>query len=223
MRLVELAEAIPSAQWVLVGGCMVLCHADMAGVHAVRPTYDLDLVVLPTVSYRSVAAALGSVGYQPHESLDSLAPFHRFSRDADGVGFPVDVMVTETRQASFLNRRVIAAPGTRSIEAHTVEVSVGDALIRIPDLIYALAIKGAALRTDGFSIPKHATDGIELLACITATGTTPAGVSKSMRSNINTMLTCLTDPRRWEGVDETLRELAFRAAVRLRHDWAIDA
>jgi hypothetical protein len=104
-----------------------------------------------------------------------------------------------------------------------VEITIGDGSIRIPDLTYALAIKGAALRTDGFSIPKHATDGIELLACLTATDATPANISRSMRNNINTMLTSLKDPRRWEGVDETLRELAFRAAVKLRPDWMLNA
>lgn len=219
-RLLELTRTISPSQWVLVGGCMVLCHTNLAGIGTVRPTHDLDLVVVPTVNYRFVARGLGAIGYRPHESLDPYVPFHRFIRVQDGVKFPIDVMVSETRQVSFLNRRVLSAPGTRSIDKHTIEITLDSETVRIPNLLSALAIKGAALRTNGYSIPKHATDGIELLACITANGETLSEVSKSMQRNINTMLTCLTDPRLWEGIDETLRELAFRAAVRLRPGWA---
>ena len=41
----ELADAIPSEQWTLVGGLMVQLHAARAGVPLNRPTLDIDIVL----------------------------------------------------------------------------------------------------------------------------------------------------------------------------------
>lgn len=41
----ELANAIPSDQWTLIGGLMVQLHAAKAGVPLNRPTLDVDIVL----------------------------------------------------------------------------------------------------------------------------------------------------------------------------------
>lgn len=64
----------------LVGGLMVHLHAHLARVGHQRPTNDVDIVLLLSPgTYTETAAALGRVGYLPHESLDHTAPFHRWT------------------------------------------------------------------------------------------------------------------------------------------------
>lgn len=99
--------------WVLVGGLMVHCHARRAGVTHVRPTDDADIVVeLQTQTYAAHAAALLTLGFTPHESVDSDAPFHRFLRD----GETVDLMVPDRESWSprYRGRELIKALHPRS-------------------------------------------------------------------------------------------------------------
>ncbi|WP_431230181.1 hypothetical protein [Paenarthrobacter nicotinovorans] len=44
-QCVELARALPSTQWTLVGGLMVQLHAAAAGLAVSRPTADVDIVL----------------------------------------------------------------------------------------------------------------------------------------------------------------------------------
>ncbi|MEV4952757.1 hypothetical protein MRBLAR21_002556 [Paenarthrobacter nitroguajacolicus] len=51
-QCVELARALPSTQWTLVGGLMVQLHAAAAGLAISRPTANVD-IVLPDPGHRS--------------------------------------------------------------------------------------------------------------------------------------------------------------------------
>lgn len=70
----EVASALSSEHWTLVGGLMVQMHALRHGVDAVRPTNDIDILVhVETGSGRpaKVAAALASLGYELQPSIDA--------------------------------------------------------------------------------------------------------------------------------------------------------
>lgn len=70
-QLDEIAAALPIGSWMLVGGLMVHCHAEHAGIHHARPTDDADLVLeLSTARYTEAADALESVGYRRHLPID---------------------------------------------------------------------------------------------------------------------------------------------------------
>jgi hypothetical protein len=62
-QCVELARAMPSSQWTLVGGLMVQLHSAVAGLAVSRPTADVDIVL----HIESGAATMSSV-------TDHLAP-----------------------------------------------------------------------------------------------------------------------------------------------------
>lgn len=55
--LAEFAAASDSNAWILVGGLMVHCHAERAGIAHARPTDDADIVVELAGSTTAGAAA----------------------------------------------------------------------------------------------------------------------------------------------------------------------
>jgi hypothetical protein len=106
-RLDEIAAALPSERWLLVGGLMVHAHARLAGVPHARPTDDADVVVeLRAGSYAEAASTLEALGYRRKEPLDPRAPLHRFTRGAE----VVDLMAPEGRQVHFGARTVLSVP-----------------------------------------------------------------------------------------------------------------
>lgn len=213
-QLVELADTIPPERWMLVGGLMVHIHAHNAKVFHQRPTNDVDVVLMPTVdSYATTAAALQSIGYRPHESLDQKGPFHRFTRGSE----IVDVMAPEGRTMTFLGRPVLEVPGTRSARSRTVPFPLNDTItINLPDVASALSIKGAAAVTDGFFRGKHVDDGLTLFACGSGTD---LQLSKSMRRNVNVLVAALAEPEPWLAVPADKRIRAIQTIRRIRPDW----
>ncbi|GAB3711733.1 hypothetical protein [Mariniluteicoccus flavus] len=214
-RLDEIAEALPSSRWMLVGGLMVHCHALKAGVVHNRPTDDADLVVaLQAGSYDAAAATIQRLGYRQHTSLDHRSPFHRFTR---AEGEHVDLMAPEQQSVRFAGRPVVSVPGSRSALKRTVDYSApGHVALRLPDLGSALSLKGAAYGQPSHNVVRHLQDGVTLFAC--SDGRT-LELSKSMRSNVNRLIVGLERVEAWSLSPLPNRRRAVRAITLLRPDW----
>jgi hypothetical protein len=216
-QLIELAGVLDPERWMLVGGLMVHLHAHLAGVSHQRPTNDVDIVLLPRPgAYPGAATALAQIGYLPHESLDHTAPFHRFVRGSE----QIDVMSSDDR-VRYRGRRVLQVPGAKSAakRASSIEIAPGVS-IQLPDLASALSLKGAALHTDGAGRPRHTQDGITLFAC--AAGQ-ELSLSRSMRANINGLISALESPAYWLSVPAAVRLRAVRGIQKVRPEWALPA
>lgn len=209
----EVAGVLDPQLWMLVGGLMVHVHAHLAGIRHDRPTNDIDVVLLPGSTLAETAAALSLIGYQPHESLDLAAPFHRFTRGAE----VIDVMAA-TEGMRFRGRPVLEVPGARSASSRIIEFTLTEEVtIRLPDLASALSLKGAALATDGASRARHARDGITLLACANGAD---LELSNSMRRNVNRLVTELgSNTEAWLAAPLTARLRATRTIDQLRPGW----
>lgn len=93
-QCIELARALPSTHWTLVGGLMVQLHSAAAGLAVSRPTADVDIVLhieTGAATTTSVMAVLAKLGYTLQKSIDHEAPAHRFVRDKQ----QIDVMIAD--------------------------------------------------------------------------------------------------------------------------------
>ena len=219
--LAEVAATLNPDGWVLVGGLMVHCHARRAGVTHVRPTDDADIVVeLQTQTYAAHAAALLTLGFTPHESVDSDAPFHRFLRD----GETVDLMVPDRESWSprYRGRELIKVPGSSSALKRAIRYELHDGTsIRLPDLASALSLKGAAHQVPSANASRHLQDAVTLLACAGPVGLDPAP-SKSMRGNINHLMKRLgTTAEAWVLAAPQNRVRAQQCILTFRPDWKV--
>ena len=217
--LAEVASVLDPEGWILVGGLMVHCHAQRAGMVNVRPTDDADIVVeLQTHNYSAHAHALRIMGFTAHESLDSHAAFHRFTRDKD----TVDLMIPDQASPSprYLGRSLIKVPGSASALKRTVEHQLpAGTSIRIPDLASALSLKGAAHQVPSANAVRHLQDSVTLFACAGPDGL-PTDLSKSMRANVNHVVKCLsTTPEAWSLSSPQNRVRAVQCIRILRPDW----
>ena len=213
-RVQEIANNLPPDRWMLVGGLMVHAHAQLAGIQHARPTDDADLVVEARAgSYAEAAAVLQGLGYLQHESLDRHAPFHRFTRGREHV----DLMRPEDKPTRFLGRDVLAVPGSRSALNRTIAYqSAGGVAIRSPDVESALSLKGAALGSPSANAVRHLQDAVTLFACL---DTAPTNISKSMKENINNLISGLDTAEAWSFADPTNRRRAIRAIRTVQHLW----
>jgi hypothetical protein len=213
-RVEEIANNLLPDRWMLVGGLMVHAHARLAGIQHARPTDDADLVVeARSGSYAEAAAVLGRLGYVQHESLDRHAPFHRFTRGREHV----DLMGPEGKPIRFLGRDVLAVPGSRSALNRTIAYKTpGGVAVRIPDLECALSLKGAASRSPGPNEVRHLQDAVTLFACL---NTAQPNISKSMKKNINNLISAMDSAEAWSFADPTNRRRAIRAIRTVQHMW----
>jgi hypothetical protein len=213
-RVEEIANNLSPDRWLLVGGLMVHAHAQLAGIQHARPTDDVDLVVeVRAGSYAQAAAVLRRLGYLQHESLDRNAPFHRFARGRE----LVDLMGPEDKPVRFLGREVLAVPGSRSALNRTIAYETfGGAAIRIPDVESALSLKGAAFRLPGTNRVRHLQDAVTLFACL---DTAQPDTSKSMKKNIDSLISELDNAEAWSFADPTNRRRAIRAIRAVQPAW----
>jgi len=213
-RVEEIANNLLPDRWMLVGGLMVHAHAQLAGIQHARPTDDADLVVeVRAGSYAEAAAVLQRLGYVQHESLDRHAPFHRFTRGREHV----DLMGPEDKPLRFLGRDVLAVPGSRSALNRTIAYeTAGGVAIRIPDVESALSLKGAAFRSPGPNRVRHLQDAVTLFACL---DTAQPNISKSMKKNINNLISAMDNAEAWSFADPTNRRRAIRAIRAVQHHW----
>ena len=177
------------------------------GRHPARAAHDdVDLVVeVRTGSYAQAAEVLQRLAYVQHESLDRYAPFHRFTRGREHV----DLMGPEGKPGRFLGREVLAVPGSRSALNRTITYqTAGGVAIRIPDMESALSLKGAAFRLPGHNKVRHLQDAVTLFACL---DTAQPDISKSMKKNINNLISAMDNPEAGSFADPTNRRQAIRA------------
>ena len=213
-RVQEIANNFPPERWMLIGGLMVHAHAQLAGIQHTRPTDDADLVVEARAgSYAEAATVLQRLGYLQHEPIDRHAPFHRFTRGPEHI----DLMGPEDKPIRFLGRDVVAVPGSRSALNRTIAYeTAGGVAIRIPDVESALSLKGAALGSPSPNRVRHLQDAVTLFACM---DTAQPNISKSMKQNINTLISGLGNAEAWSFADPTNRRRAIRAIRTVQHHW----
>lgn len=216
-QLGELTDGLPMEHWMLVGGLMVHAHATRADVRHVRPTDDADLVVeMAVTSYSAAARGIEALGYEVNRPIDPGSPVHRFSRN----GSHVDLMAAEGSDARFAGHDVVVAPGSRSALRRTVtfELPAG-AAVRVPDLSSALSLKGAAYGLPGSNRVRHLQDAVTLFACAEA----ELDLSKSMRTNVNTLVRGLEHVDAWGYADASTRRRAVRTVRAFRPGWQVPA
>ena len=218
--LAEIAQKRPPSRWMLVGGLMVHCHAQLCGVQHQRPTHDADLVVeIQGSSYVDSALALSELGYEVKESPNIFAHVHRFVRGDSDV---VDLMVPDRQRSRqrFKGREVVSVPGASSALKRTIAFRLeGGEEIRIPDLASAISLKSAAYFMPGANRERHLQDVVTLLACLGRTEILPPP-SKSMKKNIVKIIPSLSAPQAWSVCMPEDRGRAIFAARRLNPEWA---
>lgn len=216
--LAQIALTIPSDTWMLVGGLMVHCHAQRAGVRHVRPTQDVDLVVeVRAASYAHVAGGLLDVGFRLHEPLNASAPVHRFERDDGAV---VDLMAPDrqTIPQRYGRRLVVEVPGSQSALKRVIPYNLPNgSQISIPDLPSALSLKSRAYFLPGANRQRHLQDAITLLVCLDGVD---YSMSKSMKSNLNKIVRVIAlEPDAWQMCPPTDWSKAIRAARGIDPQW----
>lgn len=204
----ELARALPSNRWTLVGGLMVQAHALANGVDAVRPTEDLDLLLHIEMSSAVVIDAdrvISGLGYTLQEPADirrQQSPHYRYIRDGEFGTEKIDVMVPE-HAGPGASRRLRGRPmfevegGTQALGRTVVfEMQTGaEEVVRItvPDELGALVLKGAAYTADSRDRDRHLQDAAVLAACIIDHATELNRLGGSDRKRIRILAQALSD------------------------------
>ena len=222
----ELANAIPSEQWTLIGGLMVQLHAAKAGVPLNRPTLDVDIVLhieTGAAVFNEVKKKLEELGYElrwPHKAGD---PLHRFTRGLEEPEI-VDVMVADHLAPLHLPKlkghTVFQVPGATSALRKTVNCTIdidgASTRLSLPTVLGALILKGAAFTSDSRDTQRHLDDAAILASAIgnpiverdvPMTGNDPRRLEK--------LAEALENPqhRSWQLVPEGRRDRAYRALM----------
>lgn len=207
----ELARALPSDQWTLVGGLMVQLHSAVAGLSVSRPTTDVDIVLhmeTGAATMPGVASVLSSLGYALRQSINDDSPAHRFLRGNE----QVDLMVADHLAPRLVprigGRKVFQVTGGTQALRRTVVCRVfvdnrGPVSISIPNALGALVLKGAAYQEDSRERGRHLDDAATLLATITGPLELVADMGGSDRSRILALSRALGDPdhESWKVLD----------------------
>lgn len=189
-QVFEIAHALPSDRWALVGGLMVQAHALAAGIETTRVTLDVDVAVrieAGAFSYAEAAAALTRLGYTLD---DSQRLTYRFRRGSD----VVDLMVPDHERPAprHARRDIMAVPGGRQAldRLLTMHFQVGDSEspVPVPTLHGALVLKAAAHIADTRDADRHLLDAITLLACIIDSETILGDLRGSDRKRLNHLI-----------------------------------
>lgn len=226
----ELAEALPSGSWTLVGGLMTQLHTIHHGIGIVRPTNDVD-IVLHIETQRgipnAVATVLEGLGYLFQPSFDVRnRTAHRFVRGTSTVDLVarageedhVDVLIADHPAPrvieKLLGHEMIRIEGgtqalRRTINARMEIVPGAVAVISVPRPFGALILKAAAYTTDSRDRDRHLFDAAALLACIEDPFTERAEFTGSDRRRIATLTHNLpTEHPAWRALPEDHRTQA---------------
>ncbi|MBP2269163.1 hypothetical protein J3A64_004703 [Pseudarthrobacter sp. PvP004] len=220
-QCVELARALPSTQWTLVGGLMVQLHSAAAGLSVSRPTADVDIVLhieTGAATTSSVSAVLTGLGYTLQKSIDHDAPAHRFVRDKQQIDVMIADHMPKAKVPTIGGRKPFQISGGTQALKRTVNCRlVGDddepVPISIPNALGALVLKGAAYREDSRDRDRHLDDAVVLCATIKTPLATAKEMGGSDRSRIMTLHGVLENPdhRSWQLLDEADRTPAMDA------------
>lgn len=229
--LFEVARRLPQQGWMLIGGLMVQAHARAAGIEAVRPTRDIDVILLVHLHpdpFAETMSALTELGYRQYRSLTGAGPAHRFHKG----GSVIDLGLADNLGPSLLKDRRVggrefleidggqqASKRSAQLEAQGCEVPM-----LIPDQLGALVLKGAAYLVDSRDKDRHLQDAAALAATITdhagerarLTGSDPKRIralSDGLSAPNHPAWLALTSPQRTAGQD-TFRLLLADRPVR---------
>ncbi|GAA4823504.1 hypothetical protein GCM10025786_34530 [Nocardioides caeni] len=184
-NVAEIEAVLSHDKWTLVSGLMAQLHGIHAGIDAMRPTNDVD-IVLHVETTRGIASetarALESLGYELAPSIDERnSTAHRFKRGESMVDVVtsgtdvVDVLVADhaaPRVVEKLRGRTMVAieGGTqalrRTINAR-LQISAGrTTTVSVPSPFGAVILKAAAYQADSRDRERHLQDAALLLAVI---------------------------------------------------------
>ncbi|WP_298863390.1 hypothetical protein [uncultured Microbacterium sp.] len=219
--LLEVVRATPPGSWVLMGGMMVHLHALRARVTPSRPTTDVDVLLdLKGIasSVSAVASPLLGIGFEPVEPGEH---FHRFTRGDD----VVDIMVANSAgRARWAQRPIMRTAGAgyalQDPDTYLIPTAAEPIEIRVPSIMAALVLKGAAYRDDQRDRDRHLEDLTVLLACDDRTDLHDryAQIPKSQKAHLRPAVDRLSASGHpaWlilDPYDRALAEQAFAALV----------
>lgn len=220
-QCVELARALPSTHWTLVGGLMVQLHSAAAGLAVSRPTADVDIMLhieTGAATTTSVSAVLRLLGYELEPSISHDAPAHRFVRDKQQIDVMIADQMPKKKVLTLGGRKPFQVPGGTQALQRTVNcrlvVDEGEpVLISTPNALGALVLKGAAYREDSRDNGRHLDDAVVLCATIKTPLATAKDMKGSDKSRILTLQKALEDPghRSWQLLEPADRTPAMDA------------
>ncbi len=224
-NVAEIEAVLPHGKWTLVGGLMAQLHGIHAGIDAVRPTNDVD-IVLHVETTRGIASetagALESLGYELAPSIDARNDTaHRFKRGESAVDVVtsgpdvVDVLVADhaaPRVVEKLRGRTMVAieGGTqalrRTINAR-LQIAAGRATtVSVPSPFGAVILKAAAYQTDSRDRERHLQDAALLLAVIEDPYAEREQLAGSDRSRLQALARALPDSAaQWRTLADEVR------------------
>lgn len=184
-NVAEIESVLPHDKWTLVGGLMAQLHGIHAGINAVRPTNDID-IVLHVETTRGIASetarALESLGYELAPSIDERNDTaHRFRRGESTIDVVtsgpdvVDVLVADHAAPRVVEklrgRKMVAVEGgtqalRRTINARLQIAGGRTTTVSVPSPFGAVILKAAAYQTDSRDRDRHLQDAALLLAAI---------------------------------------------------------
>lgn len=218
-NLFELARALPTDKWTLVGGVMVQGHALAYGVPITRPTDDLDILLhieINTTVTEEAHRQITQLGYELREPVDarkSTSPHYRYERASPLGVEKIDVMSAD-HAAPRVRQQLQGRPmfevegGTQALQRTMIYVADGgngeSHPISVPDELGALVLKSAAYQTDTRDRGRHLQDAAVLAACITDHSTERGRLAGSDGRRITRVAKALADPRHpvWIMLDE---------------------
>ncbi|RNL64288.1 hypothetical protein EFK50_07105 [Nocardioides marmoriginsengisoli] len=211
-NVAEIEAVLPHDKWTLVGGLMAQLHGIHAGIDAVRPTNDVD-IVLHVETTRGIASetarALESLGYELAPSIDERNnTAHRFKRGVSTVDVVaaspdvVDILIADhvaPRVVEKLRgRTMIAIEGGTQALRRTVnarlQITTGrTTTVSVPSPFGAVILKAAAYETDSRDRERHLQDAALLLAVIEDPYAERVQFAGSDRSRLQTLVRALPD------------------------------
>lgn len=211
-NVAEIEAVLSHDKWTLVGGLMAQLHGIHAGIDAVRPTNDVDIVlhVETTRGIASVTArTLESLGYELAPSIDEMNnTAHRFKRGEATIDVVtsgtdvVDLLVADHAAPRVVEtlrgRTMIAIEGgtqalRRTINARLQIAAGRTTTVSVPSPFGALILKAAAYQTDSRDRARHLQDAALLLAVIEDPYAEREQFAGSDRSRLQTLARALPD------------------------------
>lgn len=199
--MLDIAEHVPKASWVLVGGLMVQILAGLSG-YSSRATKDVDMlidVMASTNNVYEVISSLKKLGFEPQEPAFKNTAFHRMRKD----GFIVDVLIADhlpirkQNHAKVYRWPLLETPGGAQAIERKMQVDVTTETrsntIYIPDLLGALVLKSAAYANDKRDRQRHLDDGALIAALIEDHAAEIKRLHGSDKRRIRTLAKALSD------------------------------
>jgi hypothetical protein len=172
--ILDLAELLPPAGWVLVGGQMVMLHGRVVDRATTRASEDVDVLADLLTDQAGLARCVRAVrelDLQPRP--DSAGRVYRFVRAADNAR--ADVLAPDSfpprRRLRTVGGDTIRVPGGTQALQRAMQLRVvkdgRSALVPVPNLLGALVLKAAAWATDSRDRERHSGDAAFLASLIT--------------------------------------------------------